>query len=248
MTRWYRAYEGTCTDPKLAEAALVAGCSRSVAVAAWHLTLENAATVNDGGRIDIPTRRIAAALCEPFADIETLYAAFEAIGLIVDSHVAAWKRRQYESDTSTERVRKHRKNKRAETGNGNETLQSVSVTAPETEAETYIPEANASGRSAIDFQAAIFKSGKALLMAAYGYDDRRAGSTLGRLRKEARDDALVLHLLAECEAKSISDPTPWLLTAIARGKQNGRNSFPKSTGGSTADAAQRVRERMGLAG
>lgn len=90
MNRWYRAYEGTVTDPKLAEAAQVAGCSRSVAVAAWHLTLENAATLNDGGRIDIPTRRIAAALCEPLAVIGALAEAFEAIGLIADSHVAAW--------------------------------------------------------------------------------------------------------------------------------------------------------------
>lgn len=90
LTRWYRAYEGTVSDPKLAEAALIAGCSRSVAVAAWHLTLENAATVNDGGRIDIPTRRIAAALCEPLAVVGTLVEAFTAIGLVTGSHVTAW--------------------------------------------------------------------------------------------------------------------------------------------------------------
>jgi hypothetical protein len=100
------------------------------------LVLENAATVNDGGRIDIPTRRIAAALCEPFADIETLFAQFEAIGLVADSHVGAWKRRQYESDTSTARVRKHRKIKRDETGNGDETFHPATVTPPETETET----------------------------------------------------------------------------------------------------------------
>ena len=32
MSRWYRAYEGTVTDAKLGEAALIAECSRSVAI------------------------------------------------------------------------------------------------------------------------------------------------------------------------------------------------------------------------
>ena len=36
MSRWYRAYEGTVTDAKLGEVALVAECSRAVVIAAWH--------------------------------------------------------------------------------------------------------------------------------------------------------------------------------------------------------------------
>lgn len=108
MSRWYRAYEGTVSDAKLAEVALIVGCSRSVVVATWHAMLENAATVNDGGRIDIPSRRVAAILCEPFDTIESVFAGFECVGLLVDSHIAAWKKRQYESDNSTERSRKSR--------------------------------------------------------------------------------------------------------------------------------------------
>lgn len=85
-------------------------------------------------------------------------------------------------------------------------------------------EADASGAvpppqpSAIDFQKAVFDSGKALLKAAYGHDDRQAGSALGRLRKQANDDALVLSLIAQCEGKSISDPIPWLMAGIQREK------------------------------
>lgn len=108
MSRWYRAYEGTVSDAKLAEVALVAGCSRSIVIATWHALLENAATLNDGGRVDIPSRRVAAVLCEPFDVIEAVFAGFEAVELLVDSQITAWKKRQYESDNSTERSRKSR--------------------------------------------------------------------------------------------------------------------------------------------
>jgi hypothetical protein len=43
VSRWYRAYEGTVTDAKLGEAALIAEVSRSVSIAAWHCLLESAA-------------------------------------------------------------------------------------------------------------------------------------------------------------------------------------------------------------
>jgi hypothetical protein len=140
MSRWYRAYEGTVTDAKLAEVAMVVGCSRSVVIATWHALLENAATVNDGGRIDIPSRRIAAVLYEPFDTIEGVMLGFETVGILIASEIVAWKRRQYESDNSTERVRKHRASKR----NGEETFHNVEATPPETETETKNSEAKAS--------------------------------------------------------------------------------------------------------
>lgn len=135
MSRWYRAYEGTVTDAKLAEVALVVGCSRSVVIATWHAVLENAACTNDGGRIDIPSRRIAAVLCEPFDTIEGVMEGFETVGLIAASTVTSWKRRQFESDSSTERSRKHREAKR----NGDATLQQQEATPPETETENTPP-------------------------------------------------------------------------------------------------------------
>lgn len=51
----------------------------------------------------------------------------------------AWDRRQFKSDGSTERVRRHRKNKDVETRNGDETLHARSRNAPEAETE---PEQN----------------------------------------------------------------------------------------------------------
>lgn len=133
MSRWYRAYEGTVTDAKLGEAALIAGCSRSVAIAAWHCILESCATAQRGGEYDTNPRRVAVILSEPLAAIDALFAAFTEIGMLENGSVTAWKQRQFESDTSTERSRKHRATKR----NGDATLQQRDATPPETETETY---------------------------------------------------------------------------------------------------------------
>jgi hypothetical protein len=132
MTRWYRAYAGTIKDDKLAEAAVVAGCSRSVVIATWHAILESAAETAGGGRFDTTSRRVAAALGEPASVIEAVFNAMQEIGLVSGSEIPAWKRRQYESDNSTERSRKHREAAR----NGNATLQGRCATPPDTETDT----------------------------------------------------------------------------------------------------------------
>lgn len=137
MSRWYRAYEGTVTDAKLAEAALVAEVSRSVSIAAWHCLLESAATVNNCGSYETSARRVAIILCEPVASIEALFAAYEEIGLIAQGAVSAWKRRQFTSDNSAERVARHRAKKKQETANCNAGNADVTLhNAPYTETDT----------------------------------------------------------------------------------------------------------------
>lgn len=140
MTRWYRAYEGTVTDAKIGEAAMIAGCSRSVAIAGWHCLLESAATRNNCGSYDATSRRIAVILCEPLAAIEALMAAFDELGMTGEGAVKAWKRRQYQSDDSRERVAKHRAKKRQI--NANVTVGNGDVTPPETDTETYLGSSN----------------------------------------------------------------------------------------------------------
>lgn len=117
MTRWYRAYEGTVSDPKLHEAAVVAGVSRSVAIAAWHAILEACAGARDGAQA-LSARRLAVILGETVDALSYLLAAFDEVGLVVAGRVAAWDKRQYSSDTSTDRVRRHREAK----GNAHETF------------------------------------------------------------------------------------------------------------------------------
>lgn len=147
MSRWYRAYEGTVTDAKLAEAALVANVSRSVAIAAWHCLLESAAGRNNCGSYDATPRRIAAILGEPVPAIDTLFAAFDELGMIGEGAIKAWKQRQFQSDDSKERVRKHRAKKRQETANV--TAGNADVTSPDTETESYKKEPSNEGLSAV---------------------------------------------------------------------------------------------------
>ena len=131
MSRWYRAYSGTVKDDKLAEVAVVAGSSRSVAIATWHAILESAADAQNGGRFDTTPRRVAAVLGEPVLLVERVFAAMRELGMIGDDGVCAWSKRQYESDNSTERSRKHREAKR----NGDATLQERCATPPDTDTE-----------------------------------------------------------------------------------------------------------------
>ena len=139
MSRWYRAYEGTVTDAKLGEAALIADCSRSVAIAAWHCILESCASTQDGGRHETTPRRVAVILGESAETVSAVFAAFTELGMLADGAVTAWKHRQYESDTSTERSRKYRERKKGvapDECNGDATLHGRRATPPETDTET----------------------------------------------------------------------------------------------------------------
>lgn len=57
---------------------------------------------------------------------------FAKKGLLNEGKIAKWNKRQYTSDSSTDRVRKHRERKR----NADETLQQRSVTPPDTDTDT----------------------------------------------------------------------------------------------------------------
>lgn len=101
--------------------------------------------------------------------------------------------------------------------------------------------------SAIDVRKAIFDTGKAILTDA-GVNERQSGSIIGRWRK-TYSDSQVLSVLSRCQVEQPSEPVEWITKALdwersrAAGNGNGNR-----TGGSTADTAQRVRERFGIAG
>lgn len=210
MSRWYRAYEGTVTDAKLGEVALVAECSRSVAIAAWHCLLESAATLNDGGRFDATPRRVAVILNEPPSLIEKVMAEMEALGMIDSGCITAWKRRQHESDSSTERSRKHRNAKR----NADATLQQRSATPPETDTETDIPLAKANGAQS-DFQKpeappdpdkAFWDTAKEYLS---GAGVRNPGNVIGKFIREHGKDATA-SALTRAQLERAVDPVPFM--------------------------------------
>lgn len=220
MTRWYRAYEGTVTDPKLGEAAMIAGTSRSVAIAAWHALLESACETRDAGRFTTSPARLAVILVEPLDIARAMLDAFAEIGLTNGGSIAAWSRRQYESDSSTDRSKRHRQRKR----NGDATLQGRCATPPETEADTEGSDANASGAGAplapppppqpFDVRAAIFGSAIPMLTTA-GVPDRNARSLVGRWRKNHGDGA-VLDALSAAQLETPSDPAAWITATLER--------------------------------
>ena len=138
MNRWYRAYEGTVSDPKLHEVALDAGVSRSVVLATWQAILESCAS-NESSKIEITPRRISLVLAEEKASIERVFESLEALGMITENTVSKWDERQFSTDTSRQRTREYREKKRM----SQESHRDVTVTsqkrhgdAPETETET----------------------------------------------------------------------------------------------------------------
>lgn len=133
MSRWYRRYTGTVSDPKIAEAALIAGCSRAVAIATWDMILESAAESNSSGAFKATSRNVAATLTEQLETVEKVFQAFTTLEMIRDGVVVAWSKRQFQSDSSTERSRKHRASKKKD---DTATAMQRCATPPDTDTDT----------------------------------------------------------------------------------------------------------------
>lgn len=229
MSRWYRAYDGTATDPKFGEIALAVGCSRSVALATWQTILESCAATNDGGRFIVTPRRCAVILAEPMATIEAVFAEMTAMGMLAATSVCAWSKRQYESDSSTERSRKHRERRRS----GLATLQGRSATPPDTDTDTEYSEPNGSDASAsrilppaedspspTDWQTRLWREGTQIFVEMTGMPEPAVRKLIGKWRKTAKDDCRqVLRVLEDARDHNPSDPIPWIEGALRnRGK------------------------------
>ena len=140
MSRWYRRYVGTVSDPKIAEAAMIAECSHSVVIATWDAILESAAETNASGEFSATPRNVAATLHERCATPERVFEAVTEMKLISDGVVLRCRGRQFESDSSTERSRRFREKAR-KINDGNTlqrsaTLRGRYATVPDTESDT----------------------------------------------------------------------------------------------------------------
>jgi len=122
MLRWFRFYGEALNDPK------VQTLEPSV-FKIWVNCLCLACNLQskDGniGTID----DVSFALRETVSTVTSAFHALEERGLIETKnetfHIPAWRKRQYKSDSSTERVRRHRKR-----------YSNVTVTAPDTDTDT----------------------------------------------------------------------------------------------------------------
>ena len=107
--QWYRRYHGSCRDPKLEKAARRAGVPRPYAIAAWEAICEVASQAVERGSVHaLDSEELAIMIGCETAEAVTLIDGFNAVGLLQADRIAGWDDRQYASDHSTGRVRRHR--------------------------------------------------------------------------------------------------------------------------------------------
>lgn len=115
MSRWFRHYAGMARDEKLVRVAIKSGQPLERVVWVWIAILESAAERNDDGKFEFDAEECAYFLrCEPEA-ISSIHQALEGQGRIGEGRISKWDARQYKTDSSTDRVRRHRE-KRASAG------------------------------------------------------------------------------------------------------------------------------------
>src|SRR3546814_4574343 len=86
--------------------------------------------------------------------------------------------------------------------------------------------------TAIDLKPMVFASGRQILKAS-GHSDREAGSIVGRMRK-TYSDAVILDVLARCEAERPEVTLEWIQAALSRSRADGADR--KSTRRNSRDS------------
>jgi hypothetical protein len=145
-----------------------------------------------------------------------------------------WDKFQYKSDTSNERVARHRAKR------------NVTVTPPDTEADTEKKEPIADAMDGkpsqdanpavdpIDLKALLFSTGKPYLI-RNGVSPANAGAIIGKWRQSYGDGA-VIDALALAEAEACSAPIPFITKILEN--RNGRNG-PRPVGGAGPEGQSR---------
>lgn len=208
MSRWFRYYEDALEDPKVQT--LPAADFKG-----W-VNILCAASRNDGMLPDMD--HLAFALRMSVDACQTLVERLSNAGLIDTksggangSHYAphGWGKRQYKSDSSTERVKRFRHRSEA-----------VSETPPDTdtETETESKKKNPSGRETAPASPPVRLVGKSPDAMVYDLGrkilGKSAGGVITKLRKEcAYDDVLATEILNEAAEKS--DPKAWVVKRIS---------------------------------
>lgn len=203
MASWYRSYGETLNDPKVQTLPLEA-------FKAWHNALYLACQINSRDGNIGTIQQIAFAFRETVASVSSAFHPLIEAGLIETEsetfHIVSWRKRQYKSDCSTERVKRFRKRSR-----------NVAETAPDTDTDTDIPIDKSIGQSAEnsppedpapDIRKAVFDGGVSLLGKA-GYDAKQARSMIGRWLKE-NDEADVLRALGKAQREGAIEPVAFM--------------------------------------
>ena len=161
VSRWFRHYAGMIRDRKITSVALRSKQTVERAMWVWSALLESAAELNDGGRFEVDLAEMAFFLRCDEEDIASIMTQLGHFGRINGDQIPKWADRQFESDKSTERVKRFRDKKKDQSeqpvavtetspkrdgnvtetvvkrdGNVSETAMKRFGNAPETETET----------------------------------------------------------------------------------------------------------------
>lgn len=180
---------------------------------------------NEGAAIDLSS--ISFALRAGDSKAEAIVDDLLNRGLLDDTAAGLvphnWNNRQYKSDVSNERVKRHRKRPC-----------NVTVTPPDTDtdSEPNGSDASASGREA------LWGNGVTALI-ALGVSETRAKPMIGRWLKDAGDDfERVMRAISRARSEAPIDPIAWITAALkAEGGKSGKT-------GSVIAAADRLVERI----
>jgi len=253
VSRWFRLYDEMLDDPKVQK---LHPALFKVLVNIWCV-----ASRHDGRLPSTSDLSFALRMSEDetFRAVSKLA---EAGFIDTDSATGGqrphgWDARQYRSDVSTDRVRAHRERQKTAKKdppnggkkgfNSTEPLQAGNVdetfhgTAPDTEADTDISVAKATGTvvplSAAAFCKAVFDSAIPLIIAT-GRTERDARSVIGRWRKTC-GDADLLTLIRQSEIEQHSDPLEWITAAVEtrNGKRNTSSPTVNAIDGFVAGSA-----------
>ncbi|MEH2513464.1 hypothetical protein V1291_004818 [Nitrobacteraceae bacterium AZCC 1564] len=217
MSRWFRLYDDAINDPKILRLPESARWQ-------WVATL-CIASKNDGVLPQLSD--VALLLRMPLKKASAVLARLRAAELLDETDAGLkphnWDGRQYKSDNSTERVRKHRASRNV-SGNGVEAIQTSlalsAATAPETDTESE-PESSSLTRTQDVLDPSIaerdyFIRGKALL-------GKNAGGLLAKL-KAAKGGNVALARAALETASTKENPKEYIggvLRAEAQGAAQG---------------------------
>ena len=150
---WYRFYNETLSDKKIKRICRDSGQCKALVVGVWAVILALASESPQRGRLLISDDiwltdeeiRDETGLDKPTFD--ALMARFTAYGMLENSsgywEISNWHKRQFNSDNSTERVRRHRQKTAVDEtpkgnagGNNNETLQKRFIHVIDTDTDT----------------------------------------------------------------------------------------------------------------
>lgn len=197
MTAWYRAFSETLNDPKVQTLPLDA-------FKAWHNCLYLASSISSATGNIGTIEQIAFAFRETVSSVSSAFHPLLERGLLVTEnetfHIVSWRKRQYKSDTSTERVKRFRKRSR-----------NVTETAPDTDTDTDIPLAKASDAGA--------SSDKEFWDNAKAYLGKSKASMIGKWCRD-HGQAETAKAITASQIDRAVDPVPYI-ERVLRGKANG---------------------------